>query len=542
MSTIIGIISKKKKIQEGLLEMMVSKLPDRNLNFYKEDYFQIASTELLSETKQYAYCGRIRNSKEPYDLYKKNQSVDDFDGHFIFIDRSNDTIKIYRDALGVEQFYYYFEDDVLYFASEIKGLLCLKEKWTITKDGILQVLALLPALDMHKTPYENIHQLGAGEVLEFKDEITIKQWWTIKKEKVNKSHKEIVEDIYKILSQSILLDYDDHLACLLSGGLDSSIITSLIASKYPTNTYDVTYEHQEKDFKPSSYQTSLDTPYIEAMIEKYKLNHKTICLSQKDLSRYLDEVLILRDLPGMVDIDSSLFLFIASIKDDHTVILSGECADELGGGYPWYRQKELQDTPYFPWTRHVENKNDLLLDQFDICSYIKEKKQFLEKESMKNQMMDLTTKWFMQTLIKRGDVISRACHVDIRMPFASKKLYEYLWNLDEDDYGRDKQLFKEAFKDLLPDIIYQRKKNPYPKTHSPIYLEQVTLLLEEALKDDTSILYRLFKKDKLEALIHTKGASFTYPWYGQLMTGPQLIAFLYTIHQWEKLYPLKLDF
>ena len=128
MSTIIGIISKKKKIQEGLLEMMVSKLPDRNLNFYKEDYFQIASTELLSETKQYAYCGRIRNSKEPYDLYKKNQSVDDFDGHFIFIDRSNDTIKIYRDALGVEQFYYYFEDDVLYFASEIKGLLCLKEK------------------------------------------------------------------------------------------------------------------------------------------------------------------------------------------------------------------------------------------------------------------------------------------------------------------------------------------------------------------------------------------------------------------------------
>ena len=96
-------------------------------------------------------------------------------------------------------------------------------------------------------------------------------------------------------------------------------------------------------------------------------------------------------------------------------------------------------------------------------------------------------------------------------------------------------------KDLLPNEIYVRKKNPYPKTHSPIYIDCVVQLLKEALNESDSILYKLFKKEKLEKLIEKKGENIQYPWFGQLMTGPQLIAFLYTIHKWASLYPIEFE-
>lgn len=531
------MISLKHKVNESDFIKMKEAMIDDHYQFYKDDYYLVATTQTVSEDGGSTFCGRIRNPNESNHQH--------WDGHYILIERKEDEIFIYKDALGIESFYYYFENDILYFASEIKGLLCLKQRWKITKEGMLQVVALLPCLDKHTTPYLNIYHLAGGEYLHLKDQLTLHQWWKIETYENLKSDQEMIDDIKTLVTNSILADANDDVSCMLSGGLDSSIICAVVSNQKPVHTYDVCYEDNEKYFKSYAYQTTLDKPYIEAMKEKYPLIHHTIELSQKDLSQYLNEALILRDLPGMVDIDTSLFLFMASIKDETNIILSGECADEFFGGYPWFYKEELSNSDYFPWYQHVNIRNELLLDDFDIEPYLKNiRKQNLQL-SKKNEMMDISRNYFMQTLIIRGDVISRACHIDIRMPFASKPLYEYLWNVDEKMYfkdGREKYLLRETFKDLLPLCIYERKKNPYPKTHSPIYLECVVELLKNALKDETSILYRLFKKDQLNQLIQTKGESFSLPWYGQLMTGPQFIAFLYQIHQWEKLYDLDFDF
>lgn len=558
MSTIFGMISNTRTIDENLFKKMKNAMIDNDYKFYKDSHYIVATTQEISKDGQYTFCGRIRNidnlrkkiNKEEasvFEIYNYYQSIDYFDGHFIYIIKKTNDIYIYKDALGVESLYYYYEDDILYFSSEIKGLLVLKEKWKISKDGLLQVLSLLPSLDVHKTPYNHIYHLGPGEYLHLSDSLTRNKWWKIKEQVQKKERSEIIKDIKMIVETSIEEDFQGTSNCMLSGGLDSSIIVSVGASKKQINTYDVKYSDNEKHFKAYAYQTTQDQPFIELMKKKYPIYHQTIELTPKDLSDYLTEVLVMRDLPGMVDIDTSLFLFIASIKEKAPIILSGECADELFGGYPWYYMDTLNNTPYFPWMRHLDIKNDLILDEYDIEKYIREKKaEFLENTicNSKNQLVYLTTHWFMQTLIIRGDVIGRACHVDIRMPFASKPLFEYLWNVQwEDMYVNEteKYLLREAFKDKLPHEIYSRKKNPFPKTHSPVYLDCVLTLLESALKEKDSILYQLFKKEKLEQLIRTKAKDIEFPWFGQLMTGPQFIAFLYTIHLWSKIYPIEID-
>ena len=99
-------------------------------------------------------------------------------------------------------------------------------------------------------------------------------------------------------------------------------------------------------------------------------------------------------------------------------------------------------------------------------------------------------------------------------------------------------MLREAFKDVLPEEIITRKKNPYPKTHHPKYAEMVSNLLKQRLENNESILYKIFDIDKIKELIETKGSSYSTPWFGQLMTGPQLIAYLYQFDIWAEEYKI----
>ncbi len=539
-----GILSFKHTINKNDIDLMNIAVKKDDYHIYKDEHYFIATTQQVTNDGKYAYCGRVRNMTENklFDCFEKNK-VNLFDGHFLFFERRNNCFKVYKDALGIEPFYYYFKNDTLYFASEMKILLCLENNWIVTKDGLMQALALLPALDCHTTPYQGIYHLGPGEYLQLNDYLYVDTWWKIKDQPINKDIDTIISDVRNLVETSILQDMSEDASCMLSGGLDSSIITAVVASKKNVNTYDVVYEEDEQYFKAYDYQTTMDKPFIEDMKDMYPLNHTTIQVNQNDLSQYLNQTLFLRDVPGMVDIDSSLYLFLKQLKEK--VILSGECADEFFAGYPWFYKEELQNTPYFPWTRHVKEKNDLIRDEIDISHYLTFKKEetFLNMDftNEKNRFVYLTMQWFMQTLVIRGDVIGRECDIDIRMPFASKPLFEYLWNIQSKDFKQEKYLLREAFKGVLPNSIYQRKKNPYPKTHHPKYVDDVCQLLKEALDDKTSILHKIFKTDKLYELIKTKGASFEYPWYGQLMMGPQLIAFIYLFHIWEKTYPITIE-
>ena len=134
--------------------------------------------------------------------------------------------------------------------------------------------------------------------------------------------------------------------------------------------------------------------------------------------------------------------------------------------------------------------------------------------------------------------------IEARVPFADTKLIEYLWNIPWEykfHNNEEKGILRDAFKNILPEEITNRKKNPYPKTHNPKYTKIVIKLLKKKLKNKNSILYKIFDKEELKKLIKTEGKSFESPWFGQLMTGPQLLAFLYQIDVWAKKYKIILD-
>ncbi|OLA05001.1 MAG: asparagine synthase (glutamine-hydrolyzing) [Coprobacillus sp. 28_7] len=471
------------------------------------------------------------------------------DGIFSFVIYYDDQIFACRDHLGVKPLYYYLKESDLIIASEIKAILMYLGKCVVDKTGIKELLGLGPSLSPGKTLYKDISSLRPAHYC----------YWGLQKKPHLKSYEETVQDVRYLVNQSIQrqLLSDVPISCMLSGGLDSSIITAL-SSQYVNNisTYSIDYLDQEKYFKPYDYQLTRDSDYIDEMVERYHSHHNNVVLSQKNLIIFLKQSMIARDAPGMADIDSSFLLFCKEIKRHHKVVLSGECADEIFGGYPWFYKKELYSLDTFPWIRDIDQRLDLLnenIKKLNIKDYVQnqyyqtlQEIDYLDQsfyDTNKRKMIYLNIEWFMQTLLTRSDSQSMYSAVELRVPFASKDLIEYMYNVPWSYMYKDQQeksVLRDAFKDFLPKDIYNRKKNPYPKTHSPFFLTYIKRLLLETLNDKNNILYQLFDIKKLKHFIENS-ETIEVPWFGQLMMGPQLLAYFYQIYVWGKIYHVELE-
>ena len=339
----------------------------------------------------------------------------------------------------------------------------------------------------------------------------------------------------------------------LSGGIDSSAITAIAASQMKNlHTFSIDYEDNLKYFKKTDFTVSQDNDFIKLISDLNHTNHHYCVISNQDLADALTDAVHFHDMPGMADVDSSLYWFCKKIKEDFTVSLSGECADEIFGGYPWFYREPMNGM--FPWLRDLAIRNTLLKpewqEKLDLVGYATER--FNESVAMapilegdsdlnneKRQLTYLNTKWFMTTLLDRKDRMSMGASLEVRVPFADHRLMEYLYNIPWEMKfydGMEKGLLRKALEGVLPDEVLYRKKNPYPKTHNPHYTELIQTLLREALSDSDSILHEIFDEQKLWALANTNEEIITRPWFGQLMTQPQLIAYLYQFHVWFKEY------
>jgi asparagine synthase (glutamine-hydrolysing) len=157
--------------------------------------------------------------------------------------------------------------------------------------------------------------------------------------------------------------------------------------------------------------------------------------------------------------------------------------------------------------------------------------------------MYLNISWFMATLLDRKDRMSMATGLEVRVPFCDHRIVQYLWNVPwEVKYldQREKGLLRRAFKGILPDDVLYRKKSPYPKTHNPAYLRSVKDWLQKILDDPSSPILHIINKKRIQDIIDTDGASFGVPWYGQLMTGPQLFAYLIQVDIWMREYKVNI--
>lgn len=489
-----------------------------------------------------------------YDAYHE-KCVEQFEGIFAFVIDDGQQLFAARDQLGVKPLFYTYHDKTLVIASEIKCLLAYLDQAIVNETGICELLGLGPSMTPGLTVYQDIYALRPGHFLSFHTKPEIRCYWKLQDEPHCDSLEETIFKVRSLVIDSIQkqLISDVPISTMLSGGLDSSIITA-VASQFvqPLATYSITYEEQEKYFQSYAYQTSMDDDYIQAFIKRYQPAHQNIILSQKQLIDHLEEALLARDMPGMADIDSSFLLFSQAISRHHKVCLSGECADEIFGGYPWFYQKALYEQPYFPWLRDIEKKIALFdqkIQKLDIEAYIRyryqQSLQEIASTERKKKLIYLNTQWFMQTLLTRADSQTMRASIEVRVPFASTQICQYLYNMPEAYMfyqNEEKGILRKAFEDFLPPEITHRKKNPYPKTHSPIYAQMIQAKLQEALQDADNILFRLFDREQLMHLITTNGKDFKAPWFGQLMTGPQLLAYFYQIYLWGKIYHIQLHF
>ena len=502
-------------------------------------------------------------------IYFGKECVNKLIGIFAFavFDEDKEEVFLARDQMGVKPLFYTVCDGTLVFGSEIKTILAhSRVRREVDMDSLTQIFALGPATIPGSGVLKNIKEIAPANCMLIKKDGTIKKWeyWSVSAKEFKETEEEAIIHVRELLVDAIKrqLVGDVPLCTFLSGGLDSSAISAIAANEFKDKgkvltTYSIDYEDNEKYFKSSLFQPSSDEYWAEEMAKFIGSNHKSVILNHSDLAEALKDAVIARDLPGMADIDSSLLLFCKEVRKDFVVALSGECADEIFGGYPWFTHDDMFYLDTFPWSRFVNNRKLIInekLKNMPIEELVRQqyekslsKVPHLDGESKKDYRMKevsyLNLKWFMVNLLNRKDRVSMYNSLEVRVPFADIRLVEYAFNMPAHIKlygGREKGLLRAALEGVLPKDVIYRKKSPYPKTHNPVYTNIVCKMMNDILDKKSSPINEIIDYKTVKEIIYTKGSSYKSPWYGQLMTGPQLIAYLIQVNMWLEHYNINI--
>ncbi|MFD1037587.1 asparagine synthase (glutamine-hydrolyzing) [Virgibacillus byunsanensis] len=498
----------------------------------------------------------------------KENCVDYLNGIYAFAiwDKEKEQLFISRDRLGVKPLFFLEGSGWLIFGSELKAILAhpnvLPE---VERDGLAEIFGLGPSRTPGHGLFKDFRELRAGHSLTFsKNGLNVWRYWNVESYKHYDSIEETAENVRALFVDAVQrqLVSDVPISTFLSGGLDSSAITAVASNFFeakgtgPLSTFSVDYEGNEQFFKASKFQPSNDRPWIEKMVREFSTDHHDEVMSGFELASLLKESVYLRDQPGMADIDSSLLWFCRRIKNYSTVSLSGECADEIFGGYPWFHDPP-GSSDGFPWMRSLDARINLLHPEWqkklDLKSYVQNRyvetiqetpglDGETEQDARRRELFYLNIHWFMAQLLDRKDRMSMGASLEVRVPYADHKLVEYVWNIPWEMKvldGREKGILRKALEGILPDDVLYRKKSPYPKTFQPAYTKEVVKWMEEILADPAAPLFEFVSRKKVEAIVRSEGKEFKDPWYGQLMKGPQLIAHLGQIDYWLRKYDVQ---
>ncbi len=494
--------------------------------------------------------------------------VNHFNGIFAFAvwDERAGSCFFARDRFGVKPLFYTMAEDTLVFGSEIKALFEYPGiKPVIDMNGLCEIFGLGPARTPGCGVYRGIQELKPGYAAVFdRDGLRTYPYWQLTATQHTDSYEQTVQTVRELLFDAIRrqLVSDVPICTLLSGGLDSSVVSAVSAlaarDKGATlDTYSFEFADNSRYFKPSSFQPSEDGPFAALMAQHIGSKHRVLVCETSALVTGLYGAVRAKDLPGMADVDSSLLYFCEHIKKNHTVCLSGECADEIFGGYPWFRDPAAYETHAFPWSKQLDLRKEVLspgirerlpLDEYVMAQYensIAAAPKLDGEDTLharQREIAYLNIAWFMATLLDRKDRMTMANGLEVRVPFADHRLVEYLYNIPwEMKYqnGRVKSLLKDAAKDILPTEILERKKSPYPKTHHPGYEKELIAELKTILSDRYAPLHELVDTKALYALMESK-SDLGRPWFGQLMALPQMYAYLIEANYWLERYGVEI--
>jgi len=480
-------------------------------------------------------------------------------------DEMNECLFLARDRFGVKPLFYVKKDNALFFGSEIKALLAHPDvQPCVDEEGLAEIFALGPTRTPGHGVFRGIKELKPGCCMLYTRRGTnVWRYWVLESLPHTDDVDTTAVKVRYLLQDAVerQLIADVPVCTLLSGGLDSSALTAFAAESYdkkgmgPLHTFSIEYEGNESFFRPNQFQPESDERWVRLVSEFLGTCHRTVKVDTRQLVDALAAAVRARDLPGMADIDSSLYLLFREVKRHATVALSGECADEIFGGYPWFHRQDLLQSATFPWSRSLDKRLSVLSEELrsriDFKGYVAERyrstlaevpyldgEDWLEKR--RREMFYLNITWFMSQLLERKDRMSMANGLEVRVPFCDHRLVEYVWNIpwEMKTWGqREKGILRKALEGVLPKPVLNRKKNPYPKTYNPSYTQAVVCELNRIISCPSSPLVQLIDVAAVKALIEQviSGQDDT-PWFGQLMTGPQFCAYLIQIDMWLRQY------
>lgn len=543
--------------------------PDRNtIIIYNGELYNTPElrTELMSRGHKFVGHSDTEVLLHAY-LEWKTDAFSRLNGIFAFAiwEKRERRLTLCRDRLGVKPLFFAPIRNGLTFGSTIDTVLCHPEiEPALDEDGLRTLLLLGPARPPESGVFRQIKSLLPGHFAVLTPEnFTDHVYWQLEAHEHEDDLPTTIERTHTLICDAARrqLVSDVPLACFLSGGLDSSILSMLAAKDYAArgetlHTWSVDYRDNDKYFIKSIFQPNSDDSYIDQMVDFLGTHHHRVVLEPEALCAALLPATDARALPGMADVDSSLLLFCAAVKrGGTTVCLSGECADELFGGYPWYHREEILFEDTFPWSRSVGLRLGLLTpdavrngEEFvrqhyrDTCDRAPKLSSDDKKAARMREMFVLNLDWFMATLLDRKDRMSMYSGLEVRVPFCDHRIVEYAYNMPWDFKsleGREKGIVRRAFADELPKEIVYRKKSPYPKTFHPVYTRLCADYVRRIFEDNTSVAASLFDRNAVQKLMQ-RPESLAEPWFGQLMRTPQIFAYIIQLDRWFRHYHVKI--
>lgn len=480
----------------------------------------------------------------------KEKCVERLNGIFSFAiyDEEKEHIFLARDRFGVKPFFYCLSESLFAFSSEIKALLSLPTiKPIINKEGLWQLVFLSPITLEGKTVFKNIYEIPPATCGTFsKNGLHLYKYFSLTPERLDITAEEASNEVKNLLIDIVKRQIisDVPLCTFLSGGLDSSALSALAAREYVKqgkilSTYSFEYEGNRQNFKKSLFQPQGDDEFACYLADYLKTDHTVLTAPTETVANYLIKATKYRDFPGQADVDSSLLYFCEQVKKEHSVAISGECSDEIFGGYPWFYREEMLNSEFFPFVHKPFARAELFNDEiikskegYDYLSKLYRREmdsvEILDTDSeadiVARKASHLSIKYFMTNLLERKDRMSMASSLEVRVPFSDHRLAQFVYNVPWNikfENNTEKALLRNAMKDYLPEKILWRKKSPYPKTHNPEYERLVTEMLDNRLLKD-SRLAQILNFDVYKALKEKENIT----WFGQLMAKPQLFAWL----------------
>lgn len=469
-----------------------------------------------------------------------------------------------RDRLGVKPLFYAQRGSAFLFGSELKALLAHPlVQPEVDTEGLAEVFALGPARTPGHGVFRHVAELKAGHCLVCdRQGLRPRRYWALESLPHRDDPATTVQRVRELLRDAVerQLVSDVPVCTLLSGGLDSSAITAFATRAFARGsqghlqTYSVDYLGNETHFQANAFEPDADAPWALRVAGFLGTRHRAVTIDTPQLVEALVAAMEARDLPGMADVDASLLLFCREVKKEATVALSGECADEIFGGYPWFHRAEALAADTFPWFRMMAERSRLLsaelAEMIKPEAYVKERyREALAEvprlpgesplEARMREMFYLNLTRWMPTLLDRKDRMSMAVGLEVRVPFCDHRLVEYVWNMPwtlKNCQDQPKGILRQALAGVLPGDVLERRKSPYPKTHNPAYAAAVRGLVLDILEDPTSPLLPFINTAAIREIARRDLASFDLPWFGQLMRGPQLFAHLVQVDAWLRRY------